>query len=86
MDYIYLNTTEDGYKFCIVFVDRVTSYISAVPLKALQINTVMSAIRHFLMIMPFPQEFKSDMGPEFGLRLSTELAEYGIGHVGLLPN
>ena len=38
MDCLYLNTTEDDYKYCIVFVDRVTSYISEVPLKALKID------------------------------------------------
>ena len=86
MDCIYLNTTDEGYKFCVVFVDRVTSYITAIPLKALQIDTVMEAIRIFLAIMPFPREFKSDLGPEFGLRLTTELSRYGISHVGLLPN
>ena len=86
IDSIYLNSTHEGYKFCVVFVDRVSSYITAVPVKALKIDMILEAIKLYLGIMPFPRRFKSDMGPEYGLRLSSELARYGIAHEGLLPN
>ena len=36
--------------------------------------------------MPFVKHLKLDMGPEFGIRLSHALAQYGIIHTGLLPN
>ena len=78
--------TSAGYKFCVVFVDRVSSYLTAVPVKALKVANILEAITIYLSIMPFPKNFKSDMGPEYSLKFSAELAKYGILHHGLLPN
>ena len=46
IDSIYLNSTHEGYKFCVVFVDRVSSYITAVPVKALKIDMILEAINY----------------------------------------
>ena len=86
IDSIHLNCTSAGYKFCVVFVDRVSSYLTAVPVKALKVVNILEAITTYLSIMPFPKNFKSDLGPEYCLKFTTELARYGILHERLLPN
>ena len=86
VDSIHLNSTSAGFKFCVVFVDRVTSYLTAVPVKALKVENILEAVRTYLSIMPFPRVFKSDLGPEYSLKFTTGLSRYGILHEGLLPN
>ena len=86
LDSIYLNSTSAGYKFCVVFVDRVSSYLTVIPVKALKVANIIEAVLVYLSLMPFPKNFKSDLGPEYSLKFSAELAKYGILHEGLLPN
>ena len=69
-----------------VFLDRVSSYITAIPVKALKVENILEAVKTYLSVMPFPKIIKSDLGPENSLRFTTELSRYGILHEGLLPN
>ena len=72
----------------IVYLDSIylNCNLTAVPVKALKVANIFEAIKIHLSIMPFPKIFKSDMGPEYIMKFSAELAKYGFLHHGLLPN
>ena len=70
---MYLNESK-SYKNVLIFICRTTSFIACIP------------IRHFLAIMPWPKNFKTDFGGEFGIWVSAGLSRYNIIHSGKLPN
>ena len=86
IDSIYLNKSSSGNKYCIVFVDRLTSYITAIPVTNLKVENTIAALRTYLSIMTFPRIVKTDLGPEYSMQFTQELSRFGITHEGLIPN
>ena len=52
-DIAYMPRSRRGYRFCLVIVERLTSFISAIPLKSLNADSTADAIRFFIGIIGF---------------------------------
>ena len=75
-----------GYRFCLVIVERLTSFISAIPLKSLNADSTADAIRLFIGIIGFTMsKFSSDYGPEFSTKFTAQLNSMGIDHTSRIP-
>ena len=86
LDVAYLPLTERGFKFCAVVVETVTSFVSAIPLKQLNAQSLAAAIRLFFGIMGFTCEsMASDFGPEFSSVFTEQLNMMGIEHTSRIP-
>ena len=59
-DVLYLPRDSQDYKFIMLFVDRLTSYAMAVPLKNLDAKTTSGALNQFLSFLPAPQVLMVD--------------------------
>ena len=71
-DIAYLPPSRRGYRFCLVIVERLTSFVSAIPLKSLNADSTANAIRLFVGIIGFSMsKFCSDFGPEFGSQFTA---------------
>ena len=75
-----------GYRFCLVIVERLTSFISAIPLKSLTAESTANAIRLFIGVIGFTMSnFSSDFGPEFSTKFTAQLNSMGINHMSRIP-
>ena len=62
-DIAYLPQSRRGYRFCLLIVERLTSFVSAIPLKSLNAESTSNAIRLFVGIIGFSMsKFCSDYG------------------------
>ena len=86
VDSIHLNRSSTGNKYCVISVDRLTSFITAVPVTNLKVENIIAALRTFLSTMTFPRIVKSDLGPEYSMGFTQELSRYVISHEGQIPN
>ena len=85
-DIAYLPQSRRGYRFCLVIVERLTSFVSAIPLKSLNAESTSNAIRLFVGIIGFSMsKFCSDYGPEFGSKFTAQLNTMGIEHTSRIP-
>ena len=85
-DIAYLPQSSRGYKFCLVLVERLTSFVSAIPLKTLNAESTSNALRLFVSIVGFSMsKFCSDYGPEFGTKFTEQLNKLGIDHASRIP-
>ena len=50
-DIAYMPPSRRGYRFCLVLVERLTSFISAIPLKTLTAESAANAIRLFIGVI-----------------------------------
>ena len=67
-------------------VERVSSYLAAVPLKTLNSGSVSEAMRLFLSIMPAVDCIVTDHGvADFGSQFTTLCESLGIKHGGSTP-
>ena len=57
------NTTQD--KYLVLFTDRLTSFVSGVPIKTLNSNSVANALYQYICHYPCPKILQRDGGPEF---------------------
>ena len=72
-DIAYMPQSSRGFKFCLVLVERLTSFVSAIPLKSLNAESTSSAIRLLIGIVGFTMnKFCTDFGPEFGTQFTTQ--------------
>ena len=65
VDIIHLPASTQGHKYCMVMVERLTSYIALFPLKTLKSNATATALSQFLSCMPTCDVLSADGGPEF---------------------
>ena len=85
-DLIYLPRSAIGFRYCLTLVERVTSYLAAVPLKTLNSGSVSQAMRLFLSIMPAMDCIVTDHGvADFGSQFATLCESLGIEHGGSTP-
>ena len=86
-DILYMPPTCEGHKYILTMSERLTSYVCAIPLKALSVRHVCSAMEIFLSICPQMEEVHSDHGSsDFGGGFTELLESFGIRHGGALPN
>ena len=85
IDCIFMPKSKFGFKYILILIDRLTSYVVCIPLRALTVQTTTSALRFFLAIFPWPNSIGSDFGSEFGRGFTKFLAEYGINHINNIP-
>ena len=85
-DIAYMPASRRGYRFCLVIVERLTSFISAIPLKSLTSESTSDAIRLFISVISFTMaNFSSDFGPEFSSKFTSQLNSMGINHTSRIP-
>ena len=86
IDCAYLPQSNRGYKFALILVDRLTSFVSAVPLKSLTAESLSNAYRVFTSVAGFICEsVTSDHGSEFSSEFSKTLSMLGITHKNNKP-
>ena len=62
-DIAYLPPSRRGYRFCLVLVERLTSFISAIPLKSLTAESAANALRLFIGITGYTM---GNLSTDFG--------------------
>merc|ERR1712055_829794 len=86
-DLLYLPKSSEGFRFCLVLTERLTSYVCGLPLKNLNVNQVSQSFAQFLSIMPPMEILTTDHGRgDFGQGFTQMLVEFGIKHTGGIPN
>merc|ERR1711954_611019 len=86
LDVLVLPRSSSGNAFVLVFTERLSSYIAALPLKNITNQAVCEAFRKFLSVMPACQEVKTDHGvSDFGPGFTMECLSHGIEHRGEIP-
>merc|ERR1712055_1098539 len=86
-DLLYLPKSSEGFRFCLVLSERLTSYVCGLPLKTLNVNQVSSSFAQFLSIMPPMEILTTDHGRgDFGAGFTQMCIEFGIRHGGGIPN
>ena len=86
-DLLYLPRSSEGFRFCLVLSERLTSYICGLPLKTLDVKHVAISFAQFLSIMPPMEVLYTDHGKgDFGAGFTKMLIEFGIRHSGGIPN
>ena len=86
-DLLYLPKSSEGFRFCLVLTERLTSYVCGLPLKTLDVKHVSSSFAQFLSIMPPMEILTTDHGRgDFGAGFTQMLLEFGIKHTGGIPN
>ena len=86
-DLLYLPRSSEGFRFCLVLTERLTSYICGLPLKTLNVKHVSTSFAQFLSIMPPMEILYTDHGRgDFGAEFTKMLVEFGIRHAGGIPN
>ena len=84
---LHLPPSSSGHKYILTLTETLTSYVSAVPLKTLNVDHIRAAMENFLSIMPQMREISSDHGSsDFGTRFTELLESFNIRHTGSLPN
>ena len=59
-DVVYLNQDNLGYKYCLLLVDRLTSYTTAYPMKKLDSTSCAAGLRSYLHTLPPPLTLSCD--------------------------
>merc|ERR1712055_1003605 len=86
-DLLYLPRSSEGFRFCLVLAERLTSYVCGLPLKTLDVKHVTVSFAQFLSIMPPMEILYTDHGKgDFGAGFTQMLVEFGIRHTGGIPN
>merc|ERR1711954_127030 len=86
LDVLVLPRSSSGNAFALVFTERLSSYVSALPLKNITNQAVCEAFRKFLSVMPSCQEVRTDHGiSDFGPAFTMECLSHGIEHRGEIP-
>lgn len=78
-DIIYLprdNSTQD--KYLVLFTDRLTSFVSGVPIKVINYTTVANALYQYICHYPCPKVLQVDGGPEFSGKFEEFCHKYQI--------
>ena len=82
-----LPRSSSGHCFALVFTERLTSYLAALPLKTISNESICEAFRKFLSIMPACSTVVTDHGrSDFGPLFTMECESHGIAHSGQIPN
>ena len=85
-DVAYMPPSRRGYRFCLVLVERLTSFLSAIPLKTLTGESAANAIRLFIGVIGYTMaNLSSDFGAEFSTKFTTQLNSMGINHTSRIP-
>ena len=85
-DILYLPKSAEGYQYILTMAEKITSYITAIPLKILSTKRVSDAFRVFLGIFPAMSVLYTDHGKsDFSHRFTEMLAGYDIQHAGDIP-
>ena len=85
-DVLYMPRTSSGYRYILTLCETLSSYICAIPLKALRSGPVTAAFRMFLGIMPQMNEIITDHGTaDFSSNFITLCETMGIQHSGSTP-
>merc|ERR1712055_452151 len=86
-DLLYLPRSSEGFRFCLVLAERLTSYVCGLPLKTLDVKHVTVSFAQCLSIMPPMEILYTDHGKgDFGAGFTQMLVEFGIRHSGGIPN
>ena len=86
LDVLVLPRASSGHCFVLVFTERLTSYIAALPLKSVTNQSICQAFRQFLSIMPACSTVITDHGiSDFGPAFTQECESHGIIHSGQIP-
>ena len=73
-DIAYLPPSRRGNRFCLVLVERLTSFISAIPLKSLTAESAANALRLFIGIIGYTMgNLSTDFGAEFSTAFTRQL-------------
>ena len=87
IDVLVLPRASSGHCFALVFTERLTSYVAALPLKTISNQSICEAFRQFLSIMPACSTIITDHGQsDFGPLFTQECESHGITHSGQIPN
>ena len=84
-DVAHLPRSKTGFKYVLLFSERLTSYISGIALKNITSSTVSQAFKIFMTIFPPLNEIQSDFGPEFSKIWTGVCAKYGVSHINEIP-
>ena len=85
-DIAYLPPSRRGNRFCLVLVERLTSFISAIPLKSLTAESAANALRLFIGIIGYTMcNLATDFGAEFSTAFTRQLNALGINHSSRIP-
>jgi hypothetical protein len=83
-DIIYLPKLSNGFRFIFVMAERLTGFVTAMPLQTLTAGNLAAAIRTFLGIFPAPVTIGLDHGSKLSIKFTKELARFGIENVGII--
>ena len=77
-DVMYLPKDKFNYKFCLIVIDRLTSYLSAFPLKELTSTSCTEALKNYLNCYPPPETLSTDGDGVFSSIFQQTCNKYNI--------
>jgi hypothetical protein len=86
LDILYMPRSSSGFRYILTLVEKISSYICAMPIRTQISKPVAEAFRTFLGIMPQMAEVLTDHGTaDFSLNFTTLCENMGISHEGSTP-
>ena len=79
-DILYLPRDEHQYKYVLMFIDRLTGYTSAVPLKSTESSHTAEALKQYLNFIPAPTIILTDGDGSFGGAFEKICSDNNISH------
>ena len=77
-DVMYLPKDKNNYKFCLIIIDRLTSYLSCFPLKELSSASCTEALKNYLSCFPPPETLSTDGDGVFSSVFQKTCNKYNI--------
>ena len=77
-DVMYLPRDRYNYKFCLIIIDRLTSYLSCFPLKDLTSTSCTEALKNYLNCFPPPESLSTDGDGVFSSIFQQTCNKYNI--------
>ena len=77
-DVMYLPRDKNNYKFCLIIIDRLTSYLSCFPLKDLTSSSCTEALKNYLSCFPPPETLSTDGDGVFSSIFQQTCNKYNI--------
>ena len=84
-DIAHLPRSKSGFKYVLLFSERLTSYICGIALKNITSATVSQAFKICMSIFPPLNIILTDFGPEFSRIWTTVCTRYGVSHENEIP-
>ena len=84
-DICHLPRSKNGFKYVLLFSERLTSYVCGISLKNITSPTVSQAFKIFMSIFPPLNMILTDFGAEFSKIWTTVCAQHGVSHENEIP-